>query len=200
MNLLVELKHQGRTYEEARKIIKEKHGRELSVRQLKYDMREMRDIWAKQNVEEITQMRNEEIARVDAMERLAWQKFYACTGKHNRETIEQSGVVDKDAEGKPIRLKGEWEGRKRVIVTEDSTTDERFWWGQIMEVQRERRRLLRLYQTNVVIDANVTHAVKGYVGWSPAEWDAAQEEARDKPRGPEAGKSIVIDGHFQEYD
>jgi len=184
--VLVEMIHQGLTYEDVQTFLYKTTGRKLSVRQLKYDMQAVRTRWAKQNMDELSKMHREELARLTAMEQLAWRKFYSCTGTRNKETIEQSVPMVKDEEsGRMVPDYGVWEGKKKVVVHEDSTEDERFWWGQIMLVQEKRRQLLGLYKTRIEVNGTIGHEVKGYVGWTPASWDdpSAKPEVVDVIEG-----------------
>jgi hypothetical protein len=188
--VMVRMKHEGRTYEEIQEFLKVHHGRNLSLRQLKYDMKKLRTRWAKQNMKELSGMVAEELARIEAMEGMAWKKFYACTGTRNKETIEQAVPMVKNEDGIMVPDLGIWAAKKRVMVSEDSSEDERFWWGQVTYFQEERRKLLGLYRTKIEFKGEMAHKVKGYVGWTPQEWDAANQIEGE----------VAIEGQFEETD
>lgn len=181
--LLAEWKYQGYTYDEIQEAFA-KRGRHLSVRQLKYDMAALRKAWAEIRIKSIDGMVQEELARIQAMESLAWKKFYACTSTKNKETIEQAVPIGDD-DGEPHLF---WQDRKRIVVTEDSREDEKFWWKEINKLHEERRKLLGMYRTKIDVNAQVAHVVKGYVSWSPKGWD-------DQPA---IESNVVQDGEYSE--
>ena len=174
--MMVSLKHQGWTYESILDEIERLSGRRLTVRQLRYDMAQVREDWASQNARQLTSMMNEELARIEAMEGIAWKNYYNSSGKKRKENLEEAIPMIKDDPDGPLRPdEGNWTAMKRTTSVEDSTDDQRFWWTEITKLHEERRKLQGLYTKRISVESKVTHKVKGYVSWSPSGWDNAIE-------------------------
>lgn len=161
---IAELKFQHYTDREIRDILAQETGIQLSERQINYDMNRIRDSWLEKRLESYGALVARELDRLDATEAVIWRAM-----KENAETGKQRHVIE-EAE----------RGTRTVETIEKAGVDPRFI-SQILDCQKERRKLLGLYAPQLIgIRKEVVK--KAYVTVSPDDWPDAD----------------VIDGEFTE--
>lgn len=157
-------------------------GHDLTLRQVSYDLKRVRENWLVAQEEAFEELVQKELFRLDMMERELWESVRLSTRGTTRTTVEK--IVKKrwgDEESDDVVVTDEelelMINRITETTEEKSAPDPRYL-SQIIEVQKERRRLLGLYAPKKL---SITEEIKAYAIVSPADW-------------PQAAPPKVIDG------
>lgn len=163
-----ELLLQHYTKAEMKAIILEEFGIELSTYQLNRDIEHIQMSWIAQMTVNYDLLINQEIARLDALEAELWRQLRRSGESRIKEVIDRL----------PIRVKDNLEDEDvRYIISKIQTAKEGsqvnpIYFSRIIDVQKERRRLLGMYapkRTEVALHHTIE--VKGYDIVSPDDWD-----------------------------
>lgn len=168
---------QGYTHSNIRDILETETGISLSRRTITNDVAAIRKDWQEQQREDYTALINQEIERLSAAEIEAWRAWRSSCGDKEQETIEQVARYIKPEAGyvpDPDEYNLMVKNVTQVIKKSGGVGDPRFF-NIILDIQRERRKLLGLYAPSKV-GVNVTSkteiVVKGYAvqSVSPDAW------------------------------
>lgn len=154
---------QGYEQQEIADRLFEATGLRLSREQIKYDISKIRRDWMQKQESSYDALVNQELARLDALEAELWRAMRESAASKERRTIEEIARKVKDA----AELD---DTQYNLFVDRVSTTIEKgqvnpAFFTQIMEVQKERRRLLGLYPaTRMGLDIHKREEIiiKGY--------------------------------------
>jgi len=165
---VAELKLQKYTDKEIAQILSEETGITLSRQQIQYDKTKVRKMWLSQAVDDYDVLIRRELARVDALEETIWGAMRASIPPNKKDLVERARrkVKDTDDEYEMVIIK------EQTIL--ESHGVHHAYFAQILECQKERRRLLGLYAPQQ-IDVQKKVVIKGYAGVSPDEWDKVLE-------------------------
>jgi vacuolar-type H+-ATPase subunit I/STV1 len=160
---IAELALQAYTHQQIADIIKIETGTELSRRQITYDMGRVRKDWLKSQNDSFNLIQNRELARIDSLEAMLWNIVRETSGERTRAVIE-----------KALRSSGE-DSKEFELIINKITEYEEFhkpdprYIAQILDCQKERRRILGVYAPKVKKEDHTFH-IKGYVNVSPGDW------------------------------
>lgn len=119
--------------------------------------RRMLEEWKETGRQEANLYFNQELHRLDVVEKQAWQQYFAAGGNETEESVSEL-------------FEGKSESASSRRVTRTTKADSSLalkWFGIILGIQRERRKLLQL-DAKIHLHQSIT-AVKGYVGIDPEE-------------------------------
>lgn len=182
---IAELAMQGMTDAQIGVKLREETGIVLSTRMINYDINKVREGWLKKQETSYTVLVNQELARLDSLEKAIWDAMRAAAGEKQERVIEEVS--------RRIRAAEDGDGDQYALMINRVTTAIKnvginpAFFDKIMECQKERRKLLGLYPK----DDKITHEhviVKGYGSTpsghlvSPDDWPAAD----------------IVDGEFEE--
>lgn len=158
---------QGYTHQQIADAIYEKTGTKLTRKTITNDIRIIRKQWMERQQDQYGFLVNRELSRMDMVEGEAWKAWKASCAPLEQKTIEEiSKEVDGDLELVVERV---------VTMTRDNglgVGDPRFL-NTVMEIQKERRRLLGLYAPSKLgldITKKSELTIKGYGSVSPDDW------------------------------
>ena len=152
--------------------IKEEFGYELTGAQLRLDIDAIQLGWIASANLNYDLMMNQELARLDALETELWKQLRKSAEPKVREVIDR--LPRKIAE----ELTEEEVGYiiAKVQSTKESGAINPVYFSRIIDVQKERRKLLGMYAPkHTKVDLVHTVNVKGYNIVSPDDWDDAIE-------------------------
>jgi hypothetical protein len=167
---------QGHTHEEIAQLINEKRNYSISRSMVSADLKRAKEMMVDQFQQRMQVAFSMEMKRLDIAEQIAWRAFRRLDeeGALSEEVVEQLVQEDKMDE----------EGRTKMV----ETSRRKFtnyaspiligWFNKIMDIQKERRRILRMYAPDNVtlIQANnVEVPVKAYMGFDPGSWPQAKQ-------------------------
>lgn len=169
---ITEMLLMGYTQKEIQKDINDTGGHNLSIQTISNDVKAIRTSWQKRALENYEELMNQEIDRINAMEKEVWRAWRASCRDSERETVEKIAREIDDTDGEEFELVV-----KKVTTMVDKSGgvgDPRFL-DKIITLQEERRKLLGLYApTRLGIDINKKSeiVVKGYAvkDVSPDVW------------------------------
>jgi hypothetical protein len=157
--LVAELMMQGYTQVEMTNIINERRGLNLSRSTIARDVGIIRRDWLETQRTSYEALMNEELLRLDVLEREMWRTLRESSEGMKR-IVTDKIVNDGNLEDAVI---------KRVTETIEQSGVNNRLFDQILECQKERRRLLGLYApTGVSVHKEIV--VKGYQVVSPEDW------------------------------
>ena len=179
---LAQLLYTGMTYSEIATQLSRETGISLTVSQIAYDVKKLREEWRSTRLGTYEAMVEQELQRLDVLEGMLWQALRDSTKPEKIKVIDKRmkkiGDDPNSDEAKAIIR-----GIKETIKT--LKADPKVF-HQILEVQKERRRLLGLYAPSVSLHQQ-TISVKSYQVISPDDWDKT-----------ELGPKDVVDGAFEQ--
>lgn len=167
---IAELKLMHHTDQQIADILQDETGIELSRRQINYDMGKIRDQWRTAQHDAYNTLVMMELARIDTLEKEIWEAIRKLSdGEREKQRVvrevrkkldEAAGEADDSGYG--------------LVIAEQYKTIENAsipssYFSQIIECQKERRRLLGLYAPTQ-IGVQKTVVVKGYKTISPEDW------------------------------
>ena len=153
---IAELKFQGQTDGEIALMLADKTGISLSRRQICYDMKRVRQDWMDSQMASYDALIAEELHRLDVTETSIWRAM-----RDNADVGRRIKRVEKGGRG-----------GTREISSEELAGLHPAYFGHILRIQEERRKLLGLYAPQM-IGVKKEVVVKGYVQVSPDEWPTA---------------------------
>ncbi len=147
-------------------IIKEEFGVELSMKSLNNDIDQIQMSWIATANLNYDMMINQELARLDALETELWKQLRKSAEPKVKEVIDR------------LPMRGELTEEdidyiiSKVQSTKESGAVNPVYFNRIIDVQKERRRLLGMYAPKKIeMDMRHTVNVKGYDIVSPDDWD-----------------------------
>lgn len=158
------------TYKEIAAIIQRETGRSISFRQVGYDLQHVREQWQDTRLDSYEKHINEELARLDSMEMELWKSWRQSQNDAVKTRVEKVlSEADADADPELIIAK--------VVETTEAGPGDISFLRLIIDVQRERRKLLGLYAP-AKLDIREEHTlnIKGYYGVSPDDWPEPGDE------------------------
>lgn len=174
---IAELLLQGYKHYEIRDIIEAETGTSLTRRTITNDVAAIRKDWAEQQRASITALVNQDIDRLDADEAVAWQAWRNSCGDEVQETVEKIAKYLKYEEGyEPDEDEFALRVQRvtQIIKKSNGVGDPRFL-NIIMDIQKERRKLLGLYapsRLGIDVTTKSEIIIKGYAvqDVSPDAW------------------------------
>jgi hypothetical protein len=166
-------------------IIGSETGLYLSPSQIGYDINKIRQKWRDRQQENYDARVNQELDRLDALEKELWQAWRASGGEKLKRTVEQAWQSISGNDFDHIfnrRVNKAKEEIARIITTTETQVGNPAFLNQIIEVQKERRKLLGMYapsRMGIDINNNQTITVKGYMLVSPDDWPDAPAQIVD---------------------
>lgn len=163
-----ELMLQHHTKGEIVEIINQEFGITLSRRQVQNDMKIIQESWLRAMNVNYDLLMNQELARLDSLEAELWRQLRQSAEPQVREIIDRF----------PARVKEELsEEDVEFVITKIQTQRQTVpinpaYFTKIIDVQKERRRLLGIYApSKAEVAMHHTIEVKGYDVVSPDDWD-----------------------------
>ena len=175
----------GYTHEEIAEILASETGIELSRRQITYDVNKVREDWLTRRVDNYDAIVNEELARVDAYERIVWNELRESKSDKVRKVVEQlrrKSKKDDDPADEEMFV-----ARITETIEKTNTADVQLL-RLILDCHQERRRIRGAYAP-VRSDVDIhktTVVVKGYATVSPDDWDDPIEGEFEEKQALEA--------------
>lgn len=177
---IAELMMLGYNHDEITELLFQETGLQLSRRQITYDVGVIRDRWRETQITNYHQVVNEELSRVDALEKEIWKALRAGMSETKlrtiskiKELISELSDTEEDVERIVSRI------RPFIEIYGVNPT----FFAQILATQQERRRILGIYAPATVrgaVDVTHTVTVKGYKNISPDDWpDAVEGEFKE---------------------
>ena len=157
----VSLSLQGHTHPEIARILTEKRDYSVSTGMVSNDLAKGRQELAERFVERTEMMLSYEIRRVEVLEGVAWKKFREFGSEGEMSEIER------------VDITGERQEVMRRYLSQKNAGVELGWFNKIIDLQKERRRLLNMYApTHLTLVHNQKDEVKTktYIGWTPEAW------------------------------
>lgn len=185
---VAELVLQNYTQREIIDLLEEETGLRLSQQQISYDMKKVRDDWLSTQRGSYDALVNRELARIDALESYLWQTLRDTSGPRTRAVIEKAFREAKEnPEEYEVII-------KKLTEYEEFHKPDPKYLDEIMECQKERRRLLGLYAPKIKKEER-TLTVKAYAVVSPGDWpgdegDVIEGEAIAAPVLPGGNNGI----------
>lgn len=179
------------TYREISAIIERETGRSISPRQVGYDIQHVRDSWKEMRLDNYQRYINEELTRLDSMEMELWNSWRKSQKGFEREKVEKviNDTIDENPEASTDLIV------KRVVTTTETGAGDTKYLQLILDVQKERRKLLGLYApAKLDIQSEHTLNIKGYYGVSPDDWP----EPGSEPELLDDGNTV--DGEYEEVE
>ena len=153
---------QGYTHRQIAAQISEKRGYKVSRDMVSDDLARAKGMMADRFYERAEMAIAMEMKRLDVLESIAWKKF--------RE-LGNDGTLTEEV----MEITGEREEEMTRTVTQKNSSVELGWFNKVLEVQKERRRILNMYAPSHITLINTQKnevKAKAYIGWSPDEWKA----------------------------
>lgn len=156
------------THEQMRILLHDETGVELSRVQITGDVKAVRNSWRKVQHENYTALMARELSRIDSLETVLWEEMRAEADRGaDKQIIEEVRRIIKDTEESKLVV-------NKVTKMVQNTYINPKYVAQIIECQKERRRLLGLYApTQIGIHKEVV--IKAYTNISPNDWPDAIE-------------------------
>lgn len=145
------------TYAEIAEFMSEKRGVIYTERMVGLDVERLRERWTTSVFDNYNAYINQELNRIDALEAELWRAVRDSAEGRTRDMVTNY-----------VNGEGDITGQQIMKAIEKSGITPRFF-DQIIEVQKERRRLLGLYPDKSVT-VKLEHKVKGYKTVSPGDW------------------------------
>jgi hypothetical protein len=165
--LVSELMLQHYTQIQMKEVLLEKHGLDLTLRQISNDAVQIQKAWKRQALENYDELMNKELARIDSLEKSIWQAMReSVKGKERlvvekvRKELEKSGTATDEEHELVIQ---------KSVSTLEGVAASPAYFAQIQDCQKERRKLYGLYAPHMV-GVQKTIIVKGYAEVSPSDW------------------------------
>jgi hypothetical protein len=173
-----ELMMQQYTHQEITDILAQESGIRVTRRQISRDAAEIRQNWLSTRQETYEAMVNQEMQRIDSLEKEIWKALRASIGERKKIVVEKVARALKETDDVELAV-------ARVVESTEFADINPSFFDKIMECHKERRRILGLYAPGKLgIDVNKyeTVIVKGYATVSPEDWPSKD----------------VVDGEFTE--
>lgn len=187
-DLALSLSLQKYTYDQIQQAILKEHGHEISISQIKYDLKKARKALKVSQLKKTEKLQAIEMARLDELERLAWEEFRRYRGAEEVRT-----VLEREAQ----RVEGTNEHvlmDTREKITREGSVQHLAWFDRVVAVQKERRRLLGLYSENINlnVEKKETRVLKAYISFDPGQsWPAPPGQ-----RAISAPREDIVDGEY----
>lgn len=168
-----ELMLQQYTQQEIANILAEETGKQLSRSQISYDMRCIREEWAEKRLDNYNAILQEELARIDTLERELWRTLRESSGEKTKKIIKEA-VRDAGGDGSELVV-------SEIITHIEEEGLSLGLFKDILECHKERRRLMGIYAPKMIgIKQEVK--IKSYAVVSPDDWPG-QEEIEEAVEG-----------------
>jgi hypothetical protein len=164
--LLAELMYKNPTWTHQRLTdeINKLRGLDLTRQQITYDIGVLKERALERTKEKMEGILADELTRLDVLEATLWEAFEISKDDVKRQIIDEI-VSEAD---------GDEELKRRVSsirTVREFTPGDRKLLADILDVQKERRKIIGAYApAKIGLEADVT-VVKGFVGISPDDWD-----------------------------
>lgn len=164
--VVTECQLRGMNSSEISQALLDRTGRRIDARNVRVILKEQRDLWARKREQDIDFYMNQELARLEMMEREAWRQYGMVGGTVQRETIDKLFDSEEMLIQKSVK-----------VETRDDPNQAHKWFTSILNIQQSRRKMLKL-ESAVTFQANVV-AMKSYVDWSPDQWPNPPQQLDD---------------------